>query len=169
MIAAGRTTEAIAQYEEALRTDPDSAEAHNNLAFALLNVQRPREAIDHYRKVVELKPDYAEGHLGLGMALAAAGDPQAAAGEFESAVQLQPDSLGGHSRLAETYAALGQPAEAMRAAERTIFWRSAGPARGRASDRSLAQDLSGQCPRPLETIREPSPAGRGQGESRVHG
>src|SRR5271166_5964004 len=45
---AGRTSEAIAQYEDALRLKPDYAEAHNNLGNALANTGRTSEAIAQY-------------------------------------------------------------------------------------------------------------------------
>ena len=47
----GRASEAIEQYKEALRIDPDYAEAHNNLGSTLFQTGRTSEAIEEYKQV----------------------------------------------------------------------------------------------------------------------
>ena len=72
--------EAIEEYGKALLADPNSAETHNNLAYALLQKGRPDEAVAHYRRALEIRPDYPEARRNLEEALLdARGEGQAGA------------------------------------------------------------------------------------------
>ena len=53
----GRIGEAITQYEQTLRIEPDYAEAHCNLGIALEKAGRMPEAIQHYKRALKLRPD----------------------------------------------------------------------------------------------------------------
>ncbi len=66
----GRRPEAIAEFQAALRIDPDYVEAHNNLGLAL--AQTPNglpEAISEYQAALRIQPDNAEAHDSIGAAL----------------------------------------------------------------------------------------------------
>ena len=65
----GQLDEAIAGYREAIRLEPDYAEAHYNLGIALQDKGQLDEAIAAYREAIRLKPDSAEAHYNLGNAL----------------------------------------------------------------------------------------------------
>ena len=68
--ADGRTREAAARYEEALRLEPDSAEAHYLLGSACLAIPgRLDDAVAHCADALRLSPDYADAHLSLAVAL----------------------------------------------------------------------------------------------------
>ena len=54
---AGRIPEAIEQLHEALRLNPNSAEAHNNLGLALLASGKARESIPEFEVTLRLKPE----------------------------------------------------------------------------------------------------------------
>jgi tetratricopeptide (TPR) repeat protein len=54
----GRMPEAIAEYQAALRIDPDFAEAHVNLAGTLARTPgRLAEAIAEYEAALRIRPD----------------------------------------------------------------------------------------------------------------
>ena len=142
-----------------MRLDPSSAEAHNNLALALIAAHQPAEAIEHFRDALRLKPEYAEGHIGLGIALSAAGHPREAIEEFELMRRLRPDSIEANSQLARTYAELRQPAAAIAAAERRWDW-----PRRKGKRHSRGRSKPGW--RPIE--RGPGAVGlRGQSRSQI--
>jgi len=56
----GRFPEAIDHYEQALRIQPDDAEAHCNLGLALEKLGRTQEAISHYEQALRIKPDFTQ-------------------------------------------------------------------------------------------------------------
>ena len=61
----GKYDEAIAQYSEALRINPDDADAHYNLGDALRNLGKYDEAAARYSEALRLKPDYLEARRSL--------------------------------------------------------------------------------------------------------
>ena len=96
----GRMPDAAAEYEAALRIDPDLAEAHYDLGLALSGMGRPAEALSHFEAALKIRPDYAEAHNNLAVTLV--GTPRRAAeamAHFEEAVRIQPDYLDAHFNL----------------------------------------------------------------------
>jgi len=49
--------EAIAEFRQAVRVNPNSAEAHNNLGASLGSLGEVDEAITHLRRALQLQPD----------------------------------------------------------------------------------------------------------------
>jgi len=58
LVLTGRTSEAIDQYEEALRINPNYAEAHNNLGALLGQIGRISEAIEQVKAALRIKPNF---------------------------------------------------------------------------------------------------------------
>jgi tetratricopeptide (TPR) repeat protein len=103
---AGRLTEAIVQFEEALRLDPSFVDAHSNLGNALLQAGRVTEAITQYEATVRLRPDYAPGHYNLGNALLTLHRPGEAIRQYEATLRLRPDYLPARYNLQNARAML---------------------------------------------------------------
>lgn len=61
-----KMSEAEEQFEQALRINPNYADAHYNLGGALGRVGRPRYAIRHYEQALQVKPDLAPAQTALG-------------------------------------------------------------------------------------------------------
>jgi len=61
----GRYGEALAAFEEALRTKPDFARAHFNAGYTLLRMGREQEAVAPLRRVLEIDPDHARARQEL--------------------------------------------------------------------------------------------------------
>jgi tetratricopeptide (TPR) repeat protein len=76
-----------------LRARPDFAEAHNNLADALVQTPgRASEAIAEYEAAIRFKPDFFQAHFNLGLLLSGLpGRRSEAIGHFASALQIKPD------------------------------------------------------------------------------
>lgn len=55
---AGRTADALAAYQTALRLQPDDAQAHYNVGFALLETNRLAEARPYFETAVRLRPNF---------------------------------------------------------------------------------------------------------------
>ena len=75
MAKRGQLDEAIRHYQEALRLEPERAEAHNNLGTIFYQQGRTGEAIREFQEALRLKPDYAEARKNLIVALAAPASP----------------------------------------------------------------------------------------------
>ena len=59
-------------YREALRLEPDSAEAHNGLGVALASLGRLDEAVGHFEQALRLDPANADARRNLERARALA-------------------------------------------------------------------------------------------------
>jgi Flp pilus assembly protein TadD len=113
-LQAGRTADAQAQLEEALRLAPDQAEAHNNLGHALQQQGRVAEALAHFREAARLAPDNDLVHLNMANALDALGQTEAAIPEFERAIALNPIAADAHNNLGVALGSMGRLDEAIR-------------------------------------------------------
>jgi tetratricopeptide (TPR) repeat protein len=69
LMKAKRFAQAQAKFEEALKGDPNLAEAHNNLAFVLRKQgsQNYQLSLGHYNKAIQLKPKMAEAYMYRGV------------------------------------------------------------------------------------------------------
>lgn len=121
---AGRTGEAIADYQHALQLAP-AADTEYNLALMLEQAGRLPSALDHYRAAVRLRETpTAEYHLGL--ALAKSGQLDEAVAPLETALRLQPDSAPARRDLAAILTTLGnRQAQAGRLSEAVTRWEAA--------------------------------------------
>jgi len=92
---------AIAEYETAIRLDPDDAEAHVNLGAAWVwQPGRLDDAIAQYQTALRLQPDYPDAHNNLGVAWARVpGRLPDAIAEFQTALRLQPGNGSAHNNL----------------------------------------------------------------------
>jgi tetratricopeptide (TPR) repeat protein len=109
----GRLDDAIAQFEKALRLNPNLAETHNNLGNALKDGGRTKEAIAQYEAALRLQPDLAVAHNNLGSALNAGGRTQEAIVQYEAALRLKPDLAEAHDNLGNALNAEGRIQEAI--------------------------------------------------------
>ena len=88
-IRGGRSQESLKSYDEALKLDPDLAEAHMGRGVVLeLAFGRLDEAEAEYRKAILLKPGLAEAHNNLGQLLAKTGRLEEAVKEFDTAASI---------------------------------------------------------------------------------
>ncbi len=95
----GKNEEAEAHLAEAVRLNPDNAQAHNNLGKVLSRLGKHGAAEAHYTAAVRLNPDFAEAHNNLGLALQTRGSYQAAEGHFSEALRLDPGFAKAHYNL----------------------------------------------------------------------
>jgi len=86
----GKLDEAAAHYREALRRDPEYANAYFNLGNTLLARGEYLEAISQYRKALELSPDEPTIHSNLGTALRLVGELDEAAAHYREALRIDP-------------------------------------------------------------------------------
>ena len=122
----GKIQEAIGLYEQALRTEPEYAEAHYNLGFALGEEGKFQDAIGHYEQALRIKPDYVQAQNSLAWILATNNDDRLR--NPAKAVQLAERACDWTQRrypelldtLAAAYAANDRFADAIRIAQQAL-------------------------------------------------
>ncbi len=113
LVNAGRTPEAIAHLEQALRLRPDFPEALNNLGDNLRQLGRPQEAIPYLERAVRLQPNFAEAHSTLGAALLMTGRSAEGIAEVTEALRLKPGFAMARYNLGLARANAGHPEQAI--------------------------------------------------------
>src|SRR5437667_11167703 len=120
---AGRTGEAIQEFQMALQLAPGAATTHFNLANLLVKQHAQDEAIAHYSEALRLNPGLVEAHCNIAALLLEKGKTKDAAAHYIAALQTKADYLPAMVSLAWVYAtASGEvgtqhAAEAVRLAE----------------------------------------------------
>ncbi|MBL9187302.1 MAG: tetratricopeptide repeat protein [Opitutaceae bacterium] len=120
LVLAGRSAEALAEFQAALRLEPNSAEARYNIGTILLNAGRPADAIPFLAETIRLKPNFARAHNNLGSSLLQTGRLREGIEQLQAALKLQPDIPEAHCNLARAALDLGDPAGALGHAERAL-------------------------------------------------
>ena len=108
----GNWTGAAAEYQAALRMDPNNTLALNGLGMALARAGNLDGAIEEYRRALasiaadhgrsDLTPEIATVHDNLGVALQKKGDLTGAVSEFNKAIQAEPGNAHAHGNLGLT-------------------------------------------------------------------
>ncbi len=123
----GKNDDALRQYVEALRINPDSAAALNDVGVLLHRLGRDSEAIEELRKAAAAGLDAPEFHVNLGNSLAAGGQRPAAVEEYQRALTLAPDSIEALRNLGNVLHRLGRHDEAIAQFERLVRLRPDDP------------------------------------------
>jgi len=128
--ARNKYEQAIKEYDEAIRLDPQLAAAHNNMGSAYFALGRYDLAINAFNQAIQLDPNYGQAHFNLALtylklnrlqdadtALIAAtkayyitgderlraGDREAAEAAFKELLQIDPNYPPAHLRLGIIY------------------------------------------------------------------
>jgi Tfp pilus assembly protein PilF len=97
-------------FTQALRVNPRSALAHNNMGFALAQQGQLNEAVGHYQHALRLRPDYAYTHNNLGLALAMQNKLAEAITAYTAALRLMPNYVNALNNLGLALLRQGEPA-----------------------------------------------------------
>jgi tetratricopeptide (TPR) repeat protein len=90
---AGKTAEAEAQYQLALKQSPDDLSALLGYAHLKEQLGKPAEALDLYQRATKKYPQQASVHNNLGLCLARQNRLDEAAAAIGQAIQLEPTNL----------------------------------------------------------------------------
>ena len=84
------------KFEQAIRANPDFAEAHNNLGFTLRQQgpQNYSKALEHYNKAIQLKPSMAETYEYRGVLFAKMGRKAEAEKDLATLKRMSPKLAG---------------------------------------------------------------------------
>jgi tetratricopeptide (TPR) repeat protein len=120
MAADGRTAEALARYEAALRLAPDFADAQNDYANTLAHAGRIDEALAHYAIAQQLKPDDDAIRRNHALALARTDRLDTAIGLLRAVAGRHPRSAETQTQLGDALLKAGRPVEALAAFEAAL-------------------------------------------------
>jgi protein O-mannosyl-transferase len=107
-----RFEEAGACYREAVRCNPQSSNAANNLGAYLVRRGHPQEGLPWLERAIALDPRRCEAYRNIGMVLARQGRLDEAARQFETALRINPYYIDARYNLARTLHDRGRFAEA---------------------------------------------------------
>jgi protein O-GlcNAc transferase len=116
----GKTDEAVASYEQALRLRPDFAAVHNNLGAIHASRARWDDAIARYRRVLELEPNSADACNNLGIAFINQGMRADAAAAFQQAIAIDANLAAAHNNLGNVFKELRRLDEAVACYNRAL-------------------------------------------------
>ena len=105
---AGDISGAVTQYENAIRIDPDHADARNNLGNAFFKQGRTDEAIQCFAKALALNPNHTEARNNLANTLMQNGDIRGAIDHFQIILKKYPDHVEANINLGAALTRLGQ-------------------------------------------------------------
>jgi protein O-mannosyl-transferase len=104
----GRNEEALAEYREAVRLNPNHYQLRLAIGNLLEKLGKPADALVEYRLCLARNPEVPALHNAAGSALAAEGKLDEALPEFAEAERLDPHYAGPHLAVAKIYFAHGE-------------------------------------------------------------
>ena len=107
-------------YQQAIRLDPDFAEAHLKLAMSYQVLAKKKESEEEYKKAAEAyqkfvrqNPKDAKAHFNMGVAYGKIGKPDEAVKALRQAVKLDPENSDSQYELGIAYTKVAQFQEAV--------------------------------------------------------
>jgi Flp pilus assembly protein TadD len=104
----GQYHDAITQFTQVLKIDPNNAVAWNNLGNALRELNRYPEATEAYKKAIDLSPNYAYPRNGVATLLIRQDRVKEALPYLEKAIELDPKFVEVYLNLGIAYHTLGE-------------------------------------------------------------
>ena len=105
--------DALADYAEAIRLEPDYAEAYNNRGAVKAKLGRYDDALADYAEAIRLKPDHAGAFYNRGVAKDTLGRHEDALGDFAEAIRLKPDYAEAYNNRGAVKDTLGRHEDAL--------------------------------------------------------
>jgi len=111
LAARGNVEEAIAEFRDALRLEPNNGQTRYDLATTLLQSRQYEDAADQFRAALRLMPNFVKAHNNLGVTLASQGRLDDAIDQFQKALTLQPEFADARTNLTAALQQRQQPAK----------------------------------------------------------
>ncbi len=97
----GKYDEAIAEYKEALKYNPDDTNTLFNLGIVYLKINKPNEAVKVFSRVVEIDDKDFEAYNLLGLAYRGLGKKEEAKKAWEKSLSIEPHQTMPHKFMEE--------------------------------------------------------------------
>jgi len=109
----GNYAKAIEAYKQAIRIDPDLADAYYNLGLAYDELGFYKDAIEAYKQTIHINPDYASPFYSLGRIYSLNGLYKDSIEAYKQAIRIDPDYANSHLGLGLTYLFIGDKNSAL--------------------------------------------------------
>ncbi|MGA1867944.1 MAG: tetratricopeptide repeat protein [bacterium] len=109
----GQPQKAIAAIEDALRSDPNYADAYNHAGNIFLNQGDMNKAALNFERTIKIDPLNSSAYNNLGLIYSKQGKMQLALEHFQEAAALDPDNPEAHNNLGGIYLGKGNYHEAV--------------------------------------------------------
>jgi len=116
----GRSAEAMARYDAAVKADPRCARAHLNRGNVLLAGAKLDEARSAYQLAIACDPRYAAAHFNLGNLNYRTGEHERALQNYQAAIDIKPDFANAFVAMGNALDGLGRTPEARESYERAL-------------------------------------------------
>lgn len=110
---AGDTITALADFDKAIRINPDDEDVQEALGQMLYELKRYDEADNAYRRIIAINPTSVMGYMGLGRDAYALGNYEEAIRQYDNVIKMYDDYSSGYAFRAESYLKLGKYLEAI--------------------------------------------------------
>lgn len=110
---AGDTITALADFDKAIRINPDDEDVQEALGQMLYELKRYDEADNAYRHIIAINPTSVMGYMGLGRDAYAVGNYEEAIRQYDNVIKMYDDYSSGYAFRAESYLKLGKYLEAI--------------------------------------------------------
>lgn len=110
---AGDTITALADFDKAIRINPDDEDVQEALGQMLYELKRYDEADNAYRRIIAINPTSVMGYMGLGRDAYAVGNYEEAIRRYDNIIKMYDDYSSGYAFRAESYLKLGKYLEAI--------------------------------------------------------
>jgi tetratricopeptide (TPR) repeat protein len=94
---------AIADYDEAIRLNPEDADAYSNRGNAYFHKGDFDRAITDYDEAIRLNPEFADAYHNRGSAYFHKGDSDRAIADYDEAIRLNPEDADAYSNRGNAY------------------------------------------------------------------
>lgn len=100
--------EAISNFREAVRLNPNNVLAQYNLGNSLVKTGNLELAEEHFRNTIKLKPNYAVAYNDLGYTLAMRGKLDEAMDNYRTAIEVKPDYASAYINMGISWDVKGE-------------------------------------------------------------
>jgi len=101
--SSGLYREALESYKQAIRIEPDFAEAHYNLGFTYKRLDKHGEAMEAFKQAIQIKPDFFDAYTQLGVLYSESRMNWEAIEAFKQAIRIKPNIAMAHYLLGMVY------------------------------------------------------------------
>ena len=112
---------AISHFEDAIKKNPEYADAYLALGYCKGELGHHEEEIEAYKQAIRIRPNYTEAYFNIGVAYMKVGRYQEAIESYKQAILIKPDFEEAYHNLGLTYGMVGRYQKEIEAYKQAIL------------------------------------------------